>query len=422
MPLSIIGSRFAFFAALALACAPLFVSAETMHSAQYQIDAASFGGGGSAQLSSETYSQSGTLGEVLIGNAGLSTDHRANAGFGEIVAQGARDNTPGAPNPGSPGGSGGGGSASSPTGGGGIMDSSYIGGPTHIHATNTPLILPTPVYSGTLLQTFPEEHAVFVSVPQEIVSGQVAIIVTRDVVRAPTTAPPDTSLVSGDIFRILAFDQNGAPVAVLAQPVAVEITVPDMPERQDRIGVYALDEHAQLWRIVPDAVVTQTGVRMSTTHPADIAIFHIDGLPPFLSAAAAALGFDGLPETLLATAASARGASGQASRQEGGRRGLAQVSGSGSVSDAERVTDAFGWESEVRDSEPAYATSTDNNRISALPLWLLVAFAFAFFWWFFVLRRRKGDDHDEHKHEHDKHEYEHDEHVHGHEHEHSART
>ena len=390
------GSRFAFFVALALACAPVVASAETMHSAQYQIDAASFGGGGSAQLSSETYSQSGTLGEVLIGNAGLSTDHQTNAGFGEIVAQGARDNTPGTPNPGSPGGGGGGGGgASSPTGGGGIMDSSYIGGPTHIHATNTPLILPTPVYSGTLLQTFPGDHAVFVSVPREVVSGQVAIIVTRDVVRAPTTAPSDASLVSGDIFRILAFDHTGAPVEMLAQPVAVEITVPDMPERQDRIGVYTLDEQAQLWRIVPDAVVTQTGVRMTTTHPADIAIFHIDGLPPFLSAAAAALGFDDLPDTLPATAASARGASGQANRQEGERRGLAQVFGSGSVSDAERAPDVPVWDSEVRDSEPAYATSTDNNRISALPLWLLVAFAF--FWWFFVLRRRKDDDHDEHQ-------------------------
>lgn len=387
-----IGSRFAFLAALALLCAPVVVSAETMHSAQYQIDAASFGGGGSAQLSSETYSQSGTLGEVLIGNAGLSTDHQTNAGFGEIVAQGARDNTPGAPNPGSPGGGGGGGSASSPTGGGGIMDSSYIGGPTHIHATNTPLILPTPVYSGTLLQTFPGEHSVFMSVPREIVSGQVAIIVTRDVVRAPTAAPPDASLVSGDIFRILAFDHTGAPVSALAQPVVVEITVPDMPARQDRIGVYALDEQAQLWRIVPDAVVTQTGVRMITTHPADIAIFHIDGLPPFLSAAAAALGFDDLPETLPATPAPATEAGARGGERSGGTS-FAQAPGSGSVSDAERAPDVPVWGSEVRDGELASATSTDNNRISALPLWLLVAFAF--FWWFFVLRRRDKEKDEE---------------------------
>ena len=78
-----------------------------------------------------------------------------------------------------------------------------------------------------------------------------------------------------------------------------------MPKNRTRVGVYYLDAVQRVWRLIPEALITNDGVVITTDHLTDFVIFDGTGLPPLISAVAAALGFDGLPETLPAGSAMA---------------------------------------------------------------------------------------------------------------------
>ena len=270
---------------------PVALSAQTLNSANFQIEGSSLNSGGNTSVSSSNFEiPSGSFGETLVGESS-SANFTAESGSQAVVGADAASvaSTDSST------------SVGETTGGGGGLVGSSIGPAAsvspHINAYNVPLSI-APSQSGTLFQDFFDNHSAQIDVPSLNVLSQTIFTVTKRIVIPDAIrdiVAVDVNLISNDVFRVTAADENGNPVTLFSQPISITLTIPDMPNDLTDVGLYFLDTDALLWRLIPDAVFGTDSVTFMVNHLTDFAIFRAPGLPetlPFRAAPEACSGAD----------------------------------------------------------------------------------------------------------------------------------
>ena len=248
---------------------PGVVLAANMSSENFSVEGGDFNSGGTIDSASSNFSLNASFGEAIIGDS-TSNNFQISAGFQNLIRF-----ITGTPEPEV---------APAPSvGGGGIIGgAAYL--PSHINAFSVPLSI-APSQSGTLLQDFFDNHSARLEVPSAAVSVQTTFSITKRIV-APEAIQEivavDVVLISNDVFRVTAEDENGNPVTSFSKPLSITITIPDMPADLTDVGLYFLDTDALLWRLIPDAVFAADSVTFSVDHLTDFAIFRASGKPATL--------------------------------------------------------------------------------------------------------------------------------------------
>lgn len=260
---------------------PMLASAQVLNSTNFQIEGSALNSGGNASVSSSNFEiPSGSFGEVLVGESS-SANFTAEGGTQEIFGVLTAPTLTPTPTPDST-------VAGVSTGGGGGLVGSSIGPAAllspHINAYNVPLSI-VPSQSGTLFQNFFDRHSAQIDVPSLNILSQTIFTITKRIVMPDAIQEiiaVDVELISNDVFRVTATDENGNPVTSFSQPISIIITIPDMPDNLTDIGLYFLDTDALLWRLIPDAVFSTDSVTFFVNHLTDFAIFRALGRPETL--------------------------------------------------------------------------------------------------------------------------------------------
>ncbi|MBU4512725.1 S8 family serine peptidase, partial [Patescibacteria group bacterium] len=175
--------------------------------------------------------------------------------------------------PPSGGGSGGGGGSSQP--------------PSSVTAFNVPLTVSSD-QQGAVSQNFSDKNSIKLKVPKGAVAKSTTFKISQGELLAQET-PVETSgafMVGNKIFNITAKDSLNNRVRNFSKKLTVVLTLPNLPNNTDDLGVYYFDETLGKWILVPGAQfdLTLNQATFEVEHLTKFAVFEIDGLPVIIEA------------------------------------------------------------------------------------------------------------------------------------------
>lgn len=167
--------------------------------------------------------------------------------------------------------------------------------PSSLSSSNASLSLNT-YQNGVVSNNYPGNNKIDVEIPQGAVpAGQQASFDIRGsrgniadylpVANGFTIGQAQEgggfSLLSNYIFDIIARDINNNIIHDFNRELTITITVPNLPQDTNGIGVYYLDPNTQHWLLMPIVSIDPaTGVvKFKTTHLSTFAVFKISGMP-----------------------------------------------------------------------------------------------------------------------------------------------
>lgn len=248
---------------------PSAAFAANMNSENFSVNGGHFNSGGTIDSASSNFSLNASFGQAIVGDS-TSGNFQIGAGFQKIISAAIPSPTPSpAPSP-TP-------SLSGPSVGGG-GSASFL--PSHINAFNVPLTI-EPVQSGTLTQNLSGGKKAILEIQNGSISSQTTIIIREEILlgSAEPLIEIGAILIGDAVFNITAQDAQGNPVRAFSQDITITLVIPELLAGKPDLGLYFLDDAANEWVLMPDAVFSADKVTFKVNHLTLFAIFRVAGLP-----------------------------------------------------------------------------------------------------------------------------------------------